>query len=72
MTGTEFTHRVPSPLGEITLRENPLLSYDIIECAGKVMENRETIVRELSGTAVRMRALCREDMENIKRLLEGE
>ena len=64
--GQPYTVQMP----DFTLRENPLLSYEIIECAGKVMENRDAIVRELSETAVRMRALCREDMENIGRLLE--
>ena len=55
---------------DFTLRENPLLSYDILDCAKQVMDNRDAIAAELSETAARMRNLCREDMLFTRRILK--
>ena len=57
---------------DFTLRENPLLSYDILDCAKQVMADREQITASLSETAARMRELCREDMLNTRRILKKQ
>ena len=64
--GQPYAVKIP----DFTLRENPLLSYDILDCAKQVMDNRDAIAAELSETAARMRNLCREDMLFTRRILK--
>lgn len=55
---------------DFTLRENPLLSYEVLDCAKRVMEDRDAIVAALSETAARMRTLALEDMLYTRRILK--
>ena len=64
--GQPYTVKIP----DFTLRENPLLSFDVLDCAKQVMGERDAIVASLSETAARMRSLAVEDMLFTRRVLK--